>query len=150
MRLPTKRRRAARSRGSTSVLPAPRASAAPAGSPPTSCIPETRSTPPGPRSSGTPSDRRGPRAARNDLDGDPLERLRVLVAALLAHIAVALAHELLDIPLAARLGKLALVLTQRLDLPVERRRDVDEVVPLGPERDPAPLHLVRLEALFEQ
>src|SRR5947199_6177324 len=41
---------------------------------------------------------------RWSLDGDPLERLRVLVAALLAHIAMPLAHELLEVPLAARLG----------------------------------------------
>src|SRR5216110_1783616 len=89
-------------------------------------------------------------AARWSLDGDPLERLRVLVAALLAHIAMPLAHELLEVPLAARLGDLAFVLAQRLDLAVERRRDVHQVVAMGPERDPDLFHLVRLEALLEQ
>src|SRR5437773_10594146 len=87
---------------------------------------------------------------RWSLDGDPLERLRVLVAAPLAHIAMPLAHELLEVPLAARLGDLAFVLAQRLDLAVERRRDVYQIVAMGPERDPDLFHLVRLEALLEQ
>src|SRR5450759_2033413 len=44
------------------------------------------------------------------LNGDSLKRLRVAEAALLPHLAVPLAHELLAVPLATRLGNLALVL----------------------------------------
>ena len=63
---------------------------------------------------------------------------------------MAFAHELLDVPLATRLGELASVLAQRLDLAVEGRRDVDEEVALGPERDPHLFDLVGLKALLQQ
>src|SRR5438067_11286564 len=87
---------------------------------------------------------------RRTLNGYSLERLRVLVAAALAYVAVPLAHELLEIPLAPRLGDLAFVLLERLDLLVQRRRDVDQVVARGPERNPDLLHLVRLVTLLEE
>src|SRR5438477_5268323 len=76
----------------------------------------------------SPSGERARERGVGGLDGDPLERLRVLVAALLAHVPVALAHELLDVPLATGLRELALVLAQRLDLSIQGRGDVDEVV----------------------
>src|SRR2546430_7530919 len=50
------------------------------------------------------------------LNRDAFERLGVLVAGLLADVAVSLAHEFLEIPFAAGLGDLALVLLQGIDL----------------------------------
>src|SRR6266550_4578004 len=90
------------------------------------------------------------RTNRGPLDRDPLERLGVLITGPLAHVPMPLPHELLEVPLPARLGHLALVLPQCLDLPIERRRDVDQVIAQRPERDPDLFHLVRLESLLEQ
>src|SRR5438445_58726 len=72
---------------------------------------------------------------RRTLNGYSLERLRVLVAATLAYVAVPLAHELLEIPLAPRLGELAFVLLHRLDLLVQRRLAVPA---RGSQRAPSP------------
>src|SRR3979490_369838 len=126
------------SSGSTSQRRAGQASGRLAGSHQIDCIRATPSTRPGRRRSGT------------GLDRDPLERLGVLVAAPLPHLAMALAHELLEVPLAPGFGNLALVLAQGGDLLVQRRADVDEVVARGPERDPNLFHLVRLVTLLEQ
>src|SRR5256885_9779036 len=129
----------AASPGSTSDPPAHRRSGARAGSHPISSTPAMRSTPPGQKRSG-----------RSGLNRDAFERLGVLVAGLFADVAVSLAHEFLEIPFAAGLGDLALVLLQGIDLPIQGRRDVHVVVAERPERDPDLFDLVRLEPLFEQ
>src|ERR1700716_2302161 len=84
------------------------------------------------------------------LDRDSLEGFGLPVAASLPHLAVSLSHELLEVPLAPRLGDLALVLPQGRDLLVERRADVDQVVARRPERDPYLLDFVSLETFLEQ
>src|SRR4029077_4324953 len=89
-------------------------------------------------------------AAATRLDRDSFEGLGVAVAGLLPHLAVPLAHELLEVPLLTRLGDLALVLLQRLDLEVERGRDVDQVIARGPVRNPYFFDDVRLVALLEE
>src|SRR6266852_4756810 len=132
--------------GSTSPGSARTASALPVGSRPTSSTPATPSTRPGPRSSGTRCEIRGPEL----LNGYPLEGLGVAVTGLLPNLSVPLAHELLEVPLLPRLGDLALVLLQRLDLEVERGGDVDQVVARGPEGDPHLLDDVRFQAFLEQ
>src|SRR5207237_2337136 len=87
---------------------------------------------------------------RQTSDRDSLERLRVLVSAPLTHIAVALAHELLEVPLAARFRDLALVLPQGFDLLLEGRRDVDQVITRGPGTHRQLIDFVPSEDLLQQ
>ncbi|TMF00996.1 MAG: SGNH/GDSL hydrolase family protein [Chloroflexi bacterium] len=84
------------------------------------------------------------------LDLYPLERFGVLIPALLADVAVALAHPLVDVPFLPRLRDLTLVLLQRRELQLEGLADVDEVITERPVRDPHLIDDVRLVALFEQ
>src|SRR2546421_8110863 len=65
-------------------------------------------------------------------------------------MAVPLRTPLLDLPLLAWLGDLALVLLQGLDLEVDGLGDVDEVVALCPERDPDLIDDVWRVALLEE
>src|SRR5713101_4396708 len=73
------------------------------------------------------------------LDLYPLERFSVLIPALLADVAVSLAHPLVDVPFLPRLRDLALVLMERRELQVERL-----------VRDPHLVDDVRLVTLLEQ
>src|SRR5713101_1151971 len=84
------------------------------------------------------------------LDLYALERFGVLISALLADVAVTLAHPLVDIPFLPRLRDLALVLMERRQLQVERLADVDEEVTERPVRDPHLIDDVWLVTLLEQ
>src|SRR5713226_5183934 len=109
--------------GSTSPGSARTASALPVGSRPTSSTPATPSTRPGPRSSGTRCEIRGPEL----LNGYPLEGLGVAVTGLLPNLSVPLAHELLAAPPRPRVGDLALRRRPRADLDVVRGGDGAEL-----------------------